>query len=314
MNVDALDELLAPWRKELRARAAERAAYFRALGPLWRRQEKWWRSRTKRSPFAERLKICGRLGLQLTCQGCGVSHVVALGCRARAVCKDCSAAAWKRARRRIREGFEARHAEALARWRDAGAPAGREPRTALITLTLAHSGDVPADRALLSDAWNRWRTWYVKRWGQLDYAWTVEITPGTDGLGHVHLHVATFLPRRDYRELRAAWERATEGQGQRIHVAQRKVRADGKRCRPADAARYLAKYQTKGVGDLPDDLAASWVRAQHARRSLSTSRAFYVRATHCHAVGFDGRCWPRWDVSRTLVTLDTETVTREAPS
>jgi hypothetical protein len=159
----------------------------------------------------------------------------------------------------------------------------------MLTLTMAHSGDVVADRRLFSKAWHRWRAWYRTTFGKnLSYAWTVEYTPGTDGKGHVHMHVVTMLPWVNLDDFRASWARATGGQGRRIHVATktRGVKA---------AAKYLAKYATKGVFLLDVEHQARWIRAQDGMRAMSTSRGFYVAdpATARCAVTRGPHEWPR---------------------
>lgn len=280
LDLPALDAELASWRAEKAARARARSRIAQSVP-----RQRYWAARSHPKTFAAKLRACGATGRACTCCGAAVLRY----CHARLVCKDCGDRAWKRARRRIAAGLDARHQEALTRWRAAGRVSGQEPRIALVTLTMRHSGDVTADRKLFSKAWHRWRAWYRETYGvNLAYAWTPEYTPGTDGKGHVHLHVVTMLPWVDLDAFRASWTRATGGQGTRIHVSAktRGVRA---------AAKYVAKYATKGVFLMDVEHQAHWVRAQDGMRSVSTSRGFYFAdpATARCPVTLEAHQWPR---------------------
>lgn len=198
-------------------------------------------------------------------------------CGATMVCHECSSSRWTKVRNKLARALTGHLAVKVEAWRRRGRPGGQEPRLAMLTLTLKHSGDVSADREHLSLSWHRWRAAWRERTGEnLAYAWSVEYTPGQDGLGHVHMHVTTIMPWVDLREekgkpspFRASWIRATGGQGTRIHVSSK---TRGVR----DAAKYLAKYATKGTKGLTVEHAAMWMRAQHGKRACSTSRHFFA--------------------------------------
>jgi hypothetical protein len=138
----------------------------------------------------------------------------------------------------------------------------------MVTLTLAHSGDVHADVRRGTRAWDRWRAWLRSVIGSApQYLRVREVTPGTDRAGHVHWHVIMAMPWVDWSRARAAWARA---------VHQSDAQVDFGRSSSADAAaRYVAKYVAKGsVDDAWDPwLAARTIDATYMRRAWTTSRA-----------------------------------------
>ena len=268
VDLGELDAELAPDLERRRAAHAAKAAAWRSSlgGPLGEAKAKFHDARARTGGYAVRVAKCCKHGR--ACNHCGL--VVLRRCGATLVCESCSSARWGKARRKLSRALQAHLNSRVAAWRRRGRPAYHEPRLALLTLTLRHSGDAAADRELLSLAWHRWRAWYREKYAEnLPYAWAPEYTPGRDGLGHVHVHVTTVLPWRDFDELRAAWKRATGAQGERIHVS---VKTRGVR----DAAKYLAKYATKGVKGLNVKHAAAWMRAQYGKRACSTSRGFHA--------------------------------------
>jgi hypothetical protein len=266
VDLGALDAELAPDLEARREAHAAKAAAWRANlgGPLGEKKAKFHDARARTAGYAVRVAKCCKKGR--ACNHCGL--VILRRCGATMVCDSCSTSRWGKHRRKLARALAGHLGSRVDAWRRRGRPAYGEPRLALLTLTLRHSGDASADRALLSLAWHRWRAWYREKYGEnLPYAWAPEYTPGRDGLGHVHMHVTTVLPWRDFDELREAWTRATGAQGERIHVS---VKTRGVR----DAAKYLAKYATKGVKGLDVTHAAAWLRAQYGKRACSTSRGF----------------------------------------
>lgn len=238
----------------------------------------YWRTRTTVHTYEARLGACETTEHEIACRRCGVVELIHRRCGARMLCSTCAHATASHTRRRLVVSLGAQmraHARAAQGRGARVTPA----QLAMVTLTIRHSGDLTADRALLSAAWNRWRTWYAQRYGRrLTYAWTVEITDGTDGLGHVHLHVITpHLPFRRYQDLYSAWQRATHGATEHIHVSRRRRRSVSR------AAGELAKYAAKGCAQLSTpSLAARWIRAQHTRRMVSTSRGFWCALPCAH--------------------------------
>lgn len=267
VDLGELDAELAPDLEARRARHAAKAAAWRATlgGPLGESKAKFHDARARTGGYAVRVAKCCVKGR--ACEHCGM--VILRRCGAAMVCESCSSHRWGKARRKLARALQGHLNVRVEAWRRRGRPAYHEPRLALLTLTIRHSGDPSADRELLSVAWHRWRAWYreANKGENLPYAWAPEYTPGTDGKGHVHMHVTTVLPWVDLDAMRDAWKRATGAQGERIHLS---VKTRGVR----QAAKYLAKYATKGVKNLNVKHAAAWMRAQYGKRSMSKSRNF----------------------------------------
>lgn len=194
------------------------------------------------------------------------------------VCADCAQRKAKRLYRRLMPAIRLQEARGMAKWHAAGRPTGGRPVLTLMTLTVRSVtlDDLGARRKLLSDAWNRFRTWWSETYGKrLSYAWTAECTDGTNGQGNVHLHAVVMLPFVDYRTLEAAWKRAVGEQGGHLDFQR-------KRTDPKAAARYVAKYASKGVKFATVQTAAAWVMAQHGKRGVSSSRDFWAPEDEKH--------------------------------
>jgi hypothetical protein len=236
----------------------------------------YWRRRLVVRPLAERRDACGVEKFEGYCRKCGLVEEHPRWCGAKMVCPRCARAYYARQQDRLERALRARLDEHYQRWSKGGFCYGKSPALSMITLGVSHSGNVADDRALLSAAWNRWRSWYQKKYKEkLCYAWVAECTDGRRKDGHAHLHVACLLPYRDYVELIDAWKRATAGQGRRIDVKSELQS-------PRAAAKYVAKYASKGTKTLcSPSLAASWVKAQHGRRQISTSYEFWAPEGPC---------------------------------
>lgn len=188
------------------------------------------------------------------------------------VCADCAMRKARKLYRRLMPAIRLQVARGEAKWHAAGRPKGQRPLLTLMTLTVRSSSldDLDARRQLLSDAWNRFRTWWqVTYRKRLSYAWTAECTDGANNQGHVHLHAVVMLPLVSYPKLEAAWRRAVGEQGGHIDFQRR-------RCDVKAAARYVAKYASKGVKFSTVQTAAAWVVAQHGKRGVSSSRDFWA--------------------------------------
>lgn len=175
-------------------------------------------------------------------------------------------------------------------------------RWTLVTLTAPHSGDLDADRKRIATGWARLRAWLHHRQGSLPYLLCWEITPGSDGTGHVHAHVLTLWPWLDYGDLNRAWSRAVRAESARIDVQ----RARSHR----GAARYVQKYATKGCAAMGGTVAAGWYRATYGRRWASTSIGWWC--------GTDNRsecpvCGCVWELQRYETHLDLDAWTARGP-
>lgn len=246
------------------------------------------RARGLRRRIGSVLDGCGRWrkGVVRCSGGCeGQGGAIPDLCKARALCEACAADWAKRLRRRLlRAGVFQEHLRAATR-RAREKQLRSTPRWSMMTLTVRHSGDVGADRERIAAGWRRLRSWLHERQGSNAFVLVWEITPGADGVGHVHAHVLIPLVWLDYAELRAAWSRATNGHGERIHVAQGKYGRDG----AGGAAAYIAKYASKGSVSLGEShaVAAAWYRATYAKRWCSTSVRWWLvePPKHCRCCG-----------------------------
>jgi hypothetical protein len=220
-------------------------------------------------PLAPRLAACGTRGLAVRC-GCG-PRVYWRGCRQWWVCRRCRAARLRPMLPRLTESIVARLEEKQrGGWRAA---------VRLLTLTIRTSGDPVRDRAVLGEAW---RAFYksMHRWiGRHHYAGVYEVTPGSTGRGHVHMHVAVVWPRWvDYGRVRSLWLAAARGESERIDISTRGGDAKA-------AAGYLAKYLSKGSERLQPELAGKVVAAFYGVRAITASRGWWVPRCGCSRCG-----------------------------
>lgn len=198
-------------------------------------------------------------------------------------------------------------------------PAGHH--LVMLTMALRHSGDVRADRMELSASWRRFRDSYAdafrtrvgkrgKRWlyrrATFPFVGVYEVTPGEDGLGHVHIHVLCVWPKGqagdggpgDWSVARRLWVEAAQGRSEVIFFSV--VRRCGA------AAGYVAKYVSKGVGSdgFNSQLSARVCAATYNTRFVFTSRYFWEK--------WENRC-PACQLIRKAITFGWSHVA-ESPS
>ena len=221
-----------------------------------------------RHDLAPRVAKCEVAQRWVRC-GCadGAPQPLARSCNVRLLCSRCDARRARRLRRRLVAAV-AHHVEELRRAR-------RSARVRMITLTVAHSGDLRRDRAELTAGWRTLRKQLGRWWGDPPrFALCWEHTPGRDGLGHVHAHVVVLGGPSwwSYAAIQRTWRSACP-RSSGLHVATSRGGASA-------AARYLSKYVTKGLAELPDDapdeLRAQLLAACYQARMVSTSRGFWV--------------------------------------
>lgn len=272
-------------RKALRRRAGTQEPHY---SPSMRvrllRSSEWaeHRAQAMALPRAELLAACGKRMRTVRCE-CGPREVP-VGCDQVQLCDRCRKRHWRKWRRRITRALDAHVRAARGEWhKTRGAGGGMLPGVYLITLTVPHSGSIVEDRAKLARGWRRLtKIANAERWWGA-YALTYEVTPGADGLGHVHVHVAAVSSWVPYERLHEAWRSIT---GARVLD----VSAPGSRRRES-AADYLAKYVTKGVD--PDEFtgqkAGELLVAFRGKRKVTTSLLFWAptkdRETRCRTCG-----------------------------
>lgn len=271
-------------RRAARAAATpyDRVAYSRSAE--WHEH----RARALSMPRAQIVNLCGKRWRKVEC-GCGVQDVP-VGCDQTQLCETCRRTHWRRWRKRITRAMDA-HLEGARRAWCGPDRRGMRPGVYLVTFTMPHSGDVVLDRGRMYTAWRAItkiasaRSW----WGHFALTW--EVTPGTRGDGHVHLHVAAISSWIPYDELREAWAAAMPGS------IQPDVSAPKRSSKPAQsAADYLAKYVTKGVDPavFTGQKAGELLVAFRGQRKVSTSIGFWVpirdRDTACKVCGSLHRC------------------------
>lgn len=228
--------------------------------------------------YASRVRTCGRHGADVKC-GCEAVGVVSsfrpYTCRQHLTCRTCLGQRVKKNAPRIREALEAAWKKAIS--------GGFEQKMYLhlITLTVPHEGGPIAQReklasgwrALYKRMWKRWRRRW-RAWGAGAYVGTYEVTPGRDGLGHVHAHVVIIAPFMDYALLARWWCEATGAS----HLDLRPSGTDRKPVRsPRDAAHYVSKYVSKGVqaDSFTPEMRADVCAAMYNQRQLFSSRKFW---------------------------------------
>lgn len=265
----------------MRARWGLRAAELRRAGDRPRARYAASRERGLGLPRADVVRACGGRWRKVAC-ACG-TVAVPVGCDQPLLCDVCQRRLWRRWRKRMTVGLRDALAREQAAWARRGGR-GLRPRCYLLTLTVAHSGSIVADRERLGAGWRRlYQTANARGWWS-SYAAAYEVTPGRDGLGHVHMHVVLVSSWVPYAELHTAWRRAMRLADDEPHVLDIRNRLDdGRSVADADAASYVSKYVTKGVqpGEFTGQKAGELLVAFRGRRKVTTSRGFWRPTTRC---------------------------------
>jgi hypothetical protein len=193
-------------------------------------------------------------------------------CRQFLTCERCTKAREKKNAPRIREAL----AEA---WKKE--TAGGHPKyTMMFTLTVPHDGGPDEQRTKLALGWRRlYKRMNKTGWGGFPYVGVYEVTPGTDGLGHVHMHVVLISPFIPFEYLNRWWREAVPGATQ-FDVTWSQS--------PQNAGRYVTKYLAKGMqaGEFSGELAADVVAALYNKKCLFSSVKFFApRVAFCPCCG-----------------------------
>ncbi len=218
-------------------------------------------------PRAELVATCGTRWRTVVCR-CGPRELK-VGCDQTLLCERCARRQWRRWRKRITRALDAHVRAARGRWQESGRR-GMCPGVYLITLTVPHSGSITEDRETVARAWRKVskRAESAGWWGA--YALAYEVTPGRDGKGHVHVHIAAVSSWVPYVELRAAWTELT-------CAVVIDVSPPGRATRSHKAAEYLSKYVTKGVqpSKFTGAKAGELLVAMRGKRKVTTSLHFW---------------------------------------
>jgi hypothetical protein len=283
------------------------------------------RAQAMRMRRADVVDACGKRWRSVEC-GCGTRDTRVM-CEQPQLCDECRrkhAMVW---RKRIVAGLQSGLSKERSRyWRTPRyRRRGMIPGIYLITLTGPHSGDLASDRDAMGKAVRvllkhaQWRGWWRT------YALTWEATNGTDGLGHLHCHLAVISGWVPYTTSQVesndaeAWcpaRRKVDAKGRvryerKTAMAKKRrglfevwraalpgalvldVRPPGNEKDPAfSAGNYLAKYVTKGVepSEFSGTKAGELLVAFAGRRKVSTSEGFWIPPiTACECCGEDYR-------------------------
>jgi hypothetical protein len=262
------------------------------------------RAESLRRPYYEREDACGDTGTEVKC-GCWVDEdpkastppaLIPLrmafnghrkkgmrdgmvrwhACRRHLTCPRCRAARSVKYGAKIRDALEVNLE--LGNAHPARRGRRRPMHVVMMTIALRHTGDVDADRKELALCWRRFRDAYAHAFGRFAFVGVYEVTPGRDGLGHVHAHVLCLWPRGragdesggDWVVLRQMWLDAARGQSERVNFKA------SERC--GDAAGYVSKYVAKGISssDFTPELSARVASATYNTRWVFTSRGFWL--------------------------------------
>lgn len=293
--LERMGELTAAHRAVRAARFAKlakrRVWQRRAEGysDLYAKTDGAWYSARERAQLERpsRVADCGAETLQISCQGCGEVHEQRSGCRIGLLCVPCRGAIAAAKRAAFRAARAAAVADATARGLFRTNQRGGRWSEKFLTLTAPHD---PRDTIAVRiehvlKAWPRFlrklnAIW--KRNGVRSAEWfrVFEWTPGSDELGHPHLHVwilSPFLPREDvehwWREALA--EETGYVRTDPVIIDLREVLSDGAE---HELIKYLTKDITANGTKLAPELYAEVYKALDGQRSTQASRGFMGRA------------------------------------
>ena len=270
---DELNRLHGRGREMMRRanRARRKGRYASAVRADRAREWAQHRAQAMALRRADVIELCGTRFRTVKCE-CGLAELP-VGCDLTQLCERCRKRLWRRWRKRITRSMDAHLRAARGIWaseRRKGRGYGQLPGIYLVTFTIPHSGSIIADREALGAAWRKLTKIANagKWWGA--YALTYEVTPGTNGEGHVHAHLAAISSWIPYEDLHAAWRKCAPGACV-LDVS------PPSRTKGQSAADYLSKYVTKGVepsvftGAKAGELLVAW----RGKRKITTSRNFW---------------------------------------
>jgi len=226
-----------------------------------------------------RLDGCGIEPIPIAC-ACGLVGAVKT-CRQWWLCGACRGKRSPQLGQDIRRGLDAALSAEVKRWGDNGGR-GQKPQLILLTFSTKHTGDISADQTALAEGWRKLYKRLNEDDGKFPYVGVWEVTKGRDGLGHVHMHIACVWRYREWKRIRAQWERACPSS---MHFDIKPPRRDRKASTAGSIGNYLGKYISKGVdvdGFTPY-LRAEVSAAFYNQRSVISSAHFWRREPKCCA-------------------------------
>jgi len=252
-----------------RAHADQKAAQYEGIGTTWHMA----RARNLRRPLAELLPDCQQKWL---CGDCGCTKTAQpLDCKRWKICPRCNR---KRKGQYIHKFSKAMEKHQRVGW-----------HWQLMTLSTRHTGELAADLDTLNglrESMLRFcrsvRTKNHKKQG-LEIVWfqVTEFTPGNDGKGHLHSHVAFFSPNFAYKK---AWNYFDKNCREQFDSEQLNfARGPGgvAMTNRTDIAKYCAKHALAcyvsdfGSDEIPDALFGHFLAATAERRLITSSEEFF---------------------------------------
>ncbi len=235
------------------------------------------RCKRLRADLMPRIDECGTEHLPIACR-CGLVGAT-VSCRQFWLCGTCRAKRTPTLGAGIRRGLDRALSAEIDEWAKRGAR-GTKPRLVLLTFTTKHTGDLSADHESIAVGWRKLYKRMHDDHGWFPYVGVWEVTPGRDGLGHVHLHVSAVWRYRDYERVQEQWKRACPTSCHVDIVADRK---DKKESTPGSVSNYLGKYLSKGADT---SRFTAWMRAEvsaafYNQKAVITSEKFWVREPKC---------------------------------
>ena len=232
-----------------------------------------------RADIAPRLELCGTEFLPIAC-GCGLVGATQ-ACRQFWLCERCRRKRMVPLSADIRRGLRAALDREVEAWGREGGR-GMRPEIRLITLTARHSGNLSADQQSIARGWRALYKRMHEDDGAFPYVGVWEVTPGRDGKGHVHMHIAVIWRFRDYQRVREQWTRACPTS---MQFDIKRKRRDGKGSTPSSVAGYIGKYISKGadVDAFTPALRAEVSAAFYNQRAVIASLGFWIRVPKCCA-------------------------------
>jgi hypothetical protein len=254
---------------------------------------------------AERAETCQQSSIRRTeCHACGNVDEHPVSCGLGLLCHPCR----QRIAAKRRQSLEA--SQHVVRGRATNLGLMRHNRYGgawgerMMTLTLPRDPKRGIkDRVdLVRRAWARmrralrtwWKKLYQREHREIRWSAHLEWTPGSDGLGHPHIHCWIFGPWVDQHQAWRMWQDSLWRSGLSLDIVDTAIRPDLRKFEPGTGLAELIKYTVKDLtadGRLPPELWAEVYEALDGQRQAFASRglvrlgATLAACSCCEAVG-----------------------------